>query len=169
MGKKLLKYTFLIFCCLLAIRAKSQVKIGYVSLNDLIMSMPESKKVDSALEDLKQALSQNFQDFQNEFAEQNKLLSSKDTTKFTTAQLEVKRKNLQDLYQKLGTYRDDANQQLQKKEQDLIAPIQQKAIKAIQDVAKENGYTYIIAKEQLYAFPASDDVLTLTERKLGIK
>ena len=147
----------------------AQVRIGYISLNDLIIAMPEAKQADSALEEFKQALAQNFQEFQKEFADQNNLMNSKDTLRYTKSQLEIKKKNLQDLYLKLTNYKDEASQQFQKKEQELIEPIQQKAIKAIQDVAKENGYTCILAKEQVYAFPSSDDVLSLAKRKLGIK
>jgi outer membrane protein len=151
------------------LNVSAQVKIGYISLNDLIIAMPEAKQADSALEEFKQALAQNFQEFQKEFSDQNNIMNSKDTLKYTKSQLEIKKKNLQDLYLKLTNYKDDASQQFQKKQQELIEPIQQKAIKAIQDVAKENGYTCILAKEQVYAFPSADDVLAITKRKLGIK
>ena len=151
------------------LNVSAQVKIGYISLNDLIIAMPEAKQADSALEEFKQALAQNFQEFQKEFADQNNLINSRDTLKYTKSQLEIKKKNLQDLYLKLTNYKDDASQQFQKKQQELFEPIQQKAIKAIQDVAKENGYTCILAKEQVYAFPSADDVLAITKRKLGIK
>ena len=153
----------------ISLNISAQVKIGYISLNDLVISMPEAKQADSALEEFKQALAQNFQDFQKEFTDQNNLINSKDTLKYTKSQLALKKKNLQDLYQKLANYKDEASLQFQRRQQELVEPIQQKAIKAIQDVAKENGYTCILAKEQVYAFPSSDDVLALTKRKLGIK
>jgi outer membrane protein len=169
MKNVLIKY--LLFCGLafINLNLSAQVKIGYISLNDLIIAMPEAKQADSALEEFKQALAQNFQEFQKEFSDQNNLMNSKDTLKYTKSQLEIKKKNLQDLYLKLTNYKDDATQQFQKKQQELLEPIQQKAIKAIQDVAKENGYTCILAKEQVYAFPSADDVLAITKRKLGIK
>ena len=147
----------------------AQVKIGYISLSDLIIAMPEAKQADSALNEFKQALAQNFQEFQKEFADQNNLINSRDTLKYTKSQLDIKKKNLQDLYLKLSNYKDEASQQFQRRQQELIEPIQQKAIKAIQDVAKEYGYTCIMAKEQVYAFSSADDVLALTKHKLGIK
>ncbi len=153
----------------LNLNLSAQVRIGYISLNDLIIAMPEAKQADSALEEFKQALAQNFQDFQREFVNQNNIMNSRDTLKYTKSQLEIKKKNLQDLYQKLSSYKDDASLQFQKKQQELFEPIQQKAIKAIQDVAKEYGYTCILAKEQVYAFPSADDVLSITKRKLGIR
>ena len=169
MKNVLIKYLLFGGLAFINLNVSAQVKIGYISLNDLIIAMPEAKQADSALEEFKQALAQNFQEFQKEFADQNNLMNSKDTLKYTKSQLEIKKKNLQDLYLKLTSYKDDASQQFQKKQQELLEPIQQKAIKAIQDVAKENGYTCILAKEQVYAFPSADDVLAITKRKLGIK
>jgi outer membrane protein len=53
-------------------------------------------------------------------------------------------------------------------EQELLAPIQDKAVSTSQAVAKENGYAYILPKEQLIAFPAADDILPLVFKKLNI-
>ena len=106
---KIILSFILVFC---KVDLSAQTKIGYISLNDLIISMPEARKADSALEEFRQALSQNFEDFQKEFAQQNNFINSKDTLKYTKAQLEIKKRNLQDLYQKLSNYKDDAALQL---------------------------------------------------------
>ena len=50
-----------------------------------------------------------------------------------------------------------------------MAPIQKKAIEAIQTVAKENGYAYVISKDQLLVSPPADDILPLVKKKLGLK
>jgi outer membrane protein len=147
----------------------AQSKIGYISLNDLIYLMPESRKADSSLNEFKQALAQNFAEFQKEFAEKNNTLSSIDTLKFSKAQLEVKRKNLQELYQRLDNYKDEAYQEIQKKQQELVEPIQRKALDAVQQVAKESGYSYVLIKESLAVYPGEDDLLVRTKRKLGLK
>ncbi len=98
--------------------------------------MPEYKKADTSLADYQSALSQNFDDMKREFNEQDSLLSSKDTLKYTRAQIEVKRKNLTDLYLKVNGYQQQSQQLLQQKQQDLIAPIQRKAVETVQAVAK---------------------------------
>ena len=149
-------------------QSKAQTKFGYISLNELIASMPEAKKADSNLADYSNALSQNYEDQQKEFHEQDSLLSSKDTVKYTKAQLEVKRKNLTDLYVKLSGYQQQASQLYQQKRDELIAPIQKKAIDATQAVAKENGYTYVFIKDALMVSPPADDLLGLVKKKLGI-
>ncbi len=148
---------------------KAQGKIGYVSLQELVPSMPEYKKADTAMNDFQTALGQNFDDMRKEFNEQDSMLNSKDTSKYTKAQLELKRKNLGELYQKLQGWQQTAQQMSQQKQQELLAPITKKATDAIQAVAKENGYTYILTKEQLLVSPPADDILPLVKKKLGIK
>jgi outer membrane protein len=83
--------------------------------------------------------------------------------------VEVKKKELDELYAKVNKFTQDANLLLQQKEQILLTPIQQKAVQTTQAVAKENGYTYVLSKEQLIAFPAGDDLLQLVAKKLNLK
>lgn len=147
---------------------KAQGKIGYISLQELMMSMPEYKKADTAMGDYQNALAQNFDDMRKEYVEQDSLLSSKDTAKYTRAQLELKRKNLGELYLKLQGWQQQAQQLMQQKQQDLIAPMQKKAVETVQAVAKEGGYTYVFNKEALLTYPTADDLLPKAKAKLGI-
>ena len=148
---------------------QAQTKIGYISLNELIAAMPEAKKADSNLADFSNALSQNYEDQRREFNEQDSLLSSKDTVKYTKAQLQIKRQNLTELMVKLQGYQQQASQQYQQHSQELLAPIQKKAIEVTQAVAKENGYTYVFLKDVLVVSPPADDLMPLVKKKMGLK
>lgn len=148
---------------------QAQNKIGYISLQELIPSMPESKKADTALNDYQTALGQNFEDMKKEYYEQDSLLNSKDSSKYTKAQLELKRKNMGEMLVKLQGWQQQAQQLYQQKYQDLIAPIQKKAVETVQAVAKENGYTYVLSKEALLVSPPAEDLLPLVKKKLGLK
>ena len=92
-------------------QTKAQSKIGYISLQELITSMPEAKKADSALQAFSAALNQDFEDQKREFNEQDSLLNSKDTAKYSKAQIEIKRKNLGEKYLRLQGYQQQAQQQ----------------------------------------------------------
>ncbi len=144
-------------------------KFGYISLSELITAMPEYKKADSSMVDYQSALNQNFDDMKREFNEKDSLLSSKDTVKYTRAQIEIKRKQLGELYMKLQGYQQQASQLYQQKQTDLMTPIQKKATEIVQNVAKENGYTYVFSKEALLASPPADDLLPVVKKKLGLK
>ena len=151
------------------ISTKAQSKIGTISLAELIPTMPEYKKADTAMNEFNNALQQQYQDMVNEYQQQSALLSSKDTSKYTSAQLEIKRKDLNDLLVKLQGWQQTGSQMRDQKNQELLAPIQKKAMDAIQAVAKENGYTYIISKDQLLVSPPADDILPLVKKKLGLR
>ena len=150
------------------ISAKAQGKIGYINLAELIPTMPEYKKADTSMNEFNNALQQQYQDMVTEYQEQTALLGSKDTTKYTAAQLELKRKGVSDLLVKLQGWQQQAQQLYQQKQQDLIAPIQKKAVDAVQTVARENGYAYVLSKEALLVSPPADDLLPLVKKKLGI-
>jgi outer membrane protein len=70
---------------------------------------------------------------------------------------------------KLQGWQQQAQQLYQQKYQDLIAPIQKKAVETVQAVAKENGYTYVLSKEALLVSPPAEDLLPLVKKKLGLK
>ncbi|HLY71432.1 MAG TPA: OmpH family outer membrane protein [Puia sp.] len=168
--KKIVSVIAVAFVAVLATnQVNAQTKIGYVNLGELISVMPESKKADTAFNDFRNSLQQQLLEYQNEYYEADSVLKSRDTVKFTKPQLEVKKRNLLDLQIKLQGFNEQAQQQMQQKQQDLLAPIQKKAVDAVQTVAKENGYTYILSKEVLYASPAADDITPLVRKKLGIK
>jgi outer membrane protein len=149
-------------------QTQAQTKIGYISLNELIVAMPEYKKADTSMMDYQTALNQNFEDMKKEFTEQDSLLGSKDTVKYTKAQLELKRKNLGEMYLKLQGWQQQAQQLYQQKQQELLSPIQKKAQDVIQNVAKENGYTFVLAKEALLYYPSAEDLMPLAKKKLGL-
>lgn len=147
----------------------AQTKMGYISLNELITDMPEYKKADTSMVDFQNALNQNFDDMKKEFSEKDSLLSSKDTAKYTRAQIEIKRKQLGELYLRLQGYQQNASQQYQQKQQELMGPIQKKAQETVQQVAKENGFTYVFLKDALLVSPPAEDLLPLVKKKLGLK
>ena len=65
----------------------------------------------------------------------------------------------------------NAQEQLQGREQELLKPIIYRAKKAIEDVAKEGGYTYILdagTAAVLYS-QDSDDIMPQVKKKLGLK
>ena len=148
---------------------QAQSKIGYISLSELITAMPEYKKADTSMAEYQNALNQNFEDLKKEFNEKDSLLSSKDTVKYTRAQIEVKRKTLADLYVKLQGYQQQASQLYQQKQQDLMAPLQRKAQDVVATVAKENGFNYVFLKDALIVSPPADDLLPLVKKKLNLK
>ena len=167
--KKLFTIVLVSAGLLAASQVNAQAKIGYISTQELITAMPEYKKADTALAEYQNALNQQYAEKVQDFNMRDSLLQSKDTVKYTKAQLEVKRNELGKVYVELQGWNQKAQQMYQAKEEEQMKPILDKARKAIQDVAKESGYAYIFTKEQLLVFPPADDILPLVKKKLGLK
>jgi len=169
-----MKKLFTIVLVSAALLAVSQVnaqapKFGYISTQELVTAMPDYKKADTSLAEYQNALNQQYAEKVADFNMRDSLLSGKDTAKYTKAQLEVKRNKLRNVYVELQGWQQKAQQMYQAKEEETMKPILDKAKKAIQDVAKENGYAYVFTKEQLLVFPPADDLLPLVKKKLGLK
>jgi outer membrane protein len=165
--KKLFTAMTVAMCLLIAGRADAQGKIGYISSQELVSIMPETKKADSALQDYRNALIQSATEKQNAFyAAIDKF--NKDSTTYTEAQKAVKRADLTKMGQDLGGEEERIQQQLQQRQAELIQPINKKAYDAVQAVAKENGYTYVFEKEALLVAPPGEDILPLVAKKLNI-
>lgn len=166
--KKLFTASLFALGLLVAGEAHAQVKIGYISSQELVSIMPETRRADSLLTDFRNALIQSATEKQNAFYAAIEKFN-KDSSTLTEAQKTVKRQELTKMGQDLGGEEERIQQQLQQKQQELIAPINRKAYEAVQAVAKENGYTYVLEKEALLVAPPGDDILELVAKKLNIK
>jgi outer membrane protein len=148
--------------------ASAQQKIGYINTDELIGVMPEAEKADSELKEYQASLAQQQQDMMKELNEKDSLFV-RDSLKLTPSMKDIKRGELIALYQRVQGWNQQAQDMYQAEAQKKIAPIRTKALEAIQAVAKENGYTYVIDFNSLLVYPAGDNLLGLVKKKLGIK
>ncbi|KYP13789.1 OmpH family outer membrane protein [Flavihumibacter sp. CACIAM 22H1] len=148
--------------------SQAQTKIGYISFNEIVALMPEAKKADSALVQFRDALIQSAQEKENALNEAITKFNA-DSAKMTAAVKEVKRKELQQKLTELQGEEQRIQQELQKRQEELSEPIQKKAMDAVQAVAKESGYAYVLPKEYMIVSPPADDLLPLVKKKLGLK
>ncbi|HEY8894048.1 MAG TPA: OmpH family outer membrane protein [Niastella sp.] len=166
--KKFLSVTLFALGLVAAGEVKAQSKIGFISSQELVSVMPETRKADSTLQDLRNVLIQSATEKQNAFyAAVEKY--NKDSATFSPSVKSVKRNELTKLGQDLSGEEERIQQQLQQRQQELLGPINKKAYEAVQAVAKENGYGYVFEKEALLVAPPGDDILPLVAKKLNIK
>ncbi|MGN6265608.1 MAG: OmpH family outer membrane protein [Ginsengibacter sp.] len=143
-------------------------KIGYISADEIIQLMPEAATVQNQLDQYQQSLYQNAQEKQQALNDAiQKFL--KDSTTLSASMKEVRRNDLQKQQQELAGESQRIQDLFAQKRQELSAPIQKKLQDAIEAVAKENGYTYIMPKEALIVMPPGNDIGPLVIKKLGLK
>lgn len=68
------------------------------------------------------------------------------------------------LQETIQRFEQDAQSSIQKKQNDLIAPVFAKVGKAIEEVAKENGFTYILNPRML----GGGDLILFTDEQYNI-
>ncbi|MEO6683263.1 MAG: OmpH family outer membrane protein [Ginsengibacter sp.] len=148
--------------------AANAQKIGYISADDIIQLMPEAAKVQADLDDFQQSLYLNAQE-KNAAFEEAVAKFVKDSATMSASLKEVKRNELQKQSMELSGEQQKIQNQFEQKRMELSMPIQKKLQTAIEEVAKENGYTYILPKEALIVMPPANDIGTLVMKKLGLK
>lgn len=148
--------------------AFSQTKIGYISTEELIGSMPEAEKANTELQEYQTALNQQGASYYKELNELDSLFA-RDSATMNKATKELKRNDMIALYQKVQGWQQTMQQMIGEKQQALLGPIQKKAMENIKLVAKESGYAYIFEAGSLLVSPPSDDILPLVKKKMGIK
>ena len=80
-----------------------------------------------------------------------------------------KQQELEDLSKRIQDLNNVAQQDMQKKQVELFAPIQTKLREAINKVGNDGGFTYIMdASQMLYVGSGSEDVTSLVKSKLGL-
>lgn len=123
--------------------SQTTLKIGHVDIAQLLAAMPERDSAASVLGRETKEMQKTYDDMTDVY---NKMLD--DYEKNQAAFSEIVKKNkeaeLLDKEKRLREFEQTATESLQKRNSDLIQPILDKILKAIDKVAGENGFTYIL-------------------------
>ena len=171
--KKMIRFSLytsiLLFSCL-SLHAQS-LRVGFTRIETIIAQMPESKQAESQLAIQQTQAENEVKRLQKEFDEKYAVYQK------TGAQLtEVLRKDreteLQNLQTRIQEFSRSAQESLQNKYKQLMAPILSKVQQAIDTVAKQTGYHYILnssATNSAILYAAEENNITdLVLKRLGI-
>ncbi len=166
--KKLL-FVLCMFALGFGYNAQAQ-KIAHIDFDSLISLMPKMDSIKKDSQDYAQQLDNQYQSLVNEFNTkyQDYMANEKNWTDLIR---NMKKKDLEQLQANIQEFQQNAQQEMARKNDSLLSPIEKKARKAIEDVAKENKYAYVLdsgAGNVLYSQP-SDDIMNLVKAKLKIK
>jgi outer membrane protein len=154
-----------------AVMAQS-FKFGHINTDDLFQVMPDRDSVIAKLQAKQTELQNTAEIMQVEFNNKyNDYVKNAET--LTNLVRQTKEEELQALQDRITKYNQRAETEMQQEQQTLMAPVLAKAEKAIKDVAKEGGFTYIfdLARGPIIYFDEtkSEDILPKVKVKLGIK
>jgi outer membrane protein len=149
----------------------AQVKIGHVNVDELLGIMPEAKAAQEQLETYTKQLENDFQEMEAELEakyrnfEQNQKM-------MTELRREKEMEELQDLQMRMQDFQRKAQEDFENKQRELLTPIIEKAQKAINEVAEENSFSYVMdssrSKGVVIFTGGGENILALVKTKLGI-
>lgn len=142
-------------------------KIAHLSLDSLISMMPETKVAKEAAQNYLKGIDAESISMQSELESKYKDYMEKQATMSDLVK-KTKEDELNQLQRRIEDFKQQAQQDYQRKTAELTAPIMEKAKKGIEAVAKEGGYKYVFdtsAGSILYS-EASEDVLMAVKKKL---
>lgn len=128
---------------LMAPMATFAQKFGHVDAQSIMQAMPEFIKARGDLEAQSKEYENDLKAMQDELQRKSEAYDKTKSTMNATKQQETEAE-LQQMFAKIQQANQDYQQQLNKMQQEKLAPIMNKVTTAIQNVGKNGGYVYIM-------------------------
>lgn len=165
--KRIIKSVAVVVLTIGSLTIAQAQKVAHISVDSLISIMPESKTAEGLVMKHQKELETQVGSMQTELQSKYEKYMAEGST-YSEIIKASKEKELQDLKNRVDEFTAQARQDLQNKQQELSRPIYEKARKAIELVAKENSYKYVLDTSTgvvIYSEP-TDDILQLVKKKL---
>jgi outer membrane protein len=121
----------------------AQSKVAHIDVTQLLSAMPEMKAAEAELKKLQETYNADIQasmtELRNKYTQYQNEAASKSKEENEKRAIE-----LQGFEKNIGEAQKAAQQEFQKKQGELFAPISEKAKAAIEKVAAEQGFDYVI-------------------------
>lgn len=149
-------------------QVQAQTKTAYISVDNMVMLMPETAKIDSLIDQFERdSLNPQLNYIVGEYQRKDSMY--RDSVKTPPSVRRQLEQELQGYLYQINNWESIKQQVLQNKQNALLDPIYSKVMKAVQDIAKEKGYLYVYSKEALLVAPPADDILPLVADRLKVK
>ena len=150
--------------------AQKTIKLGHINSNDLMQIMPGRDSAQAALQKEVEELQADMEAMKKEYETKvNDYMAKRD--QLSELIRKSKESDLQAMASRIEEFQANAQKLLEERQEALLKPIIDRAKKAIEEVGKENNYTYIFdagVGAVLYS-QDSDDIMPLVKKKLGLK
>ena len=148
-----------------------EMKVAIVNSQEIMSVMPEITAMQETLKQMNDKYAGEMKTMEDEW--QKKYADYIAQQDSMTENIKVRSmQELQDIQQRVDNFTQVAQQDMSKKQQELLAPIQEKLRAAIKAVGDEKGYTYMLDNNPgivLYTGNSAIDATPLVKAKLGLK
>jgi len=163
--KKVVLIVALAFACTFSVQAQ---KFGHTNIQDLLMVLPERATAETQIQNLAKTLENRLSTMTAEYQTKVQAYQAEQATMSNTIR-ESEARSIMELEQRITEFQQNAQQEIQQKENDLLTPMINKLTKAIEDVGKNNNFTYIFdTSSGVVLYKGGEDVTTLVKTQLGL-
>src|SRR5690606_19395690 len=127
--------------------SQAQSKIAHINTDELISAMPEMKAAQAELETLSKTYQTELQNLGTELQNKSKQYNAEAPTK-TQEENAKREQELMTMEQNARQYQNQAQLDIQEKQQALFKPITEKARAAILKVSRAQGFDYVVDTAQ---------------------
>lgn len=156
-----------------AVAVQAQTKVAHINSSELLEMLPEADSIQIKLEKEQEMWQRLLAGKQTEATNKyNGLMAIIDDPAVSKAEKEIKTQEVENLQKQYQEMQQRANQELQAKQQELLTPLLDKVKATISEVAKANGYSYVVDTTEGSGMIYSDpkfDLMPLVKAKLGVK
>jgi outer membrane protein len=146
----------------------AQSKVAHINTQELVESMPKMKAAQAELQKLAQTYEAEIQASIKEYQNKTKQYDAEASTK-TNEENQKRIEEVTSMQQSIAAYQKQAQEDLAKKEAELLKPIYEEARVAIQKVAKAQGFNYVLdaMSGQGVLYADGKDLLADVKKELG--
>ncbi len=146
-------------------------KMGRINMQEIIVAMPETTEMQTKLETFRQDLLGNLETMQVEYNNKIKDYQESEATA-TESVRNLKLREIEDLQTRMQQFEQNAMQEMQAKQNELLQPIVTKAQGAVKKVSQAGGYTVVydlaVASLAYYDEASVTDIAAEVKSELGI-
>ena len=144
-------------------------KIGHVNVDGVVQGMPEFTALQTEVQNLQKQFQEELQRKQTEIQTKAEAYDKEKAT-LSEALRTYREQELQKAYEEYQQFGQTSEQELQKVYNTKMGTIQEKVLKAVQEVGAAGGYTYILpANGVAYIGTDASDITDQVKAKVGAK
>ena len=160
--------------CLLSTCIVAQQKIGHVNSQEIMSNMPDIKVIETKIQKESKKMDEMYAEMMQKAQEAAQAFQKAQNDNESEAVIKAKYEEALNLEQRMQVFAQDAQQELQTLQNDLLAPVVEKIQNAINEVAKSGKYSYILDTGSGFNVilynegPGSYDITSEVKKKLNL-
>jgi len=162
------KFTLILALCAFCATSAFAQKYGHVNSTEVMKIMPGIDSIEMKLAEFHKSMQTLYENMASEF-QTKKEKFDKEAGTMSASVRKLREDELIGIQNRIQEFQYNVQEDIEQEQIRLVTPFQEKIQKAINEVAKENKYSYIFDTQTLLYYEGGDDITPLVKKKLGIK